>query len=174
MALTHTNAPTVELCSLTARGREDFLAQWIVDDAVFELIFVSHGDRDSEDGKAVNVVRRAVEGVDNPLEVVRTLSAALFSEYRVIGVVLVNDLDDGLLSAMIDLRHELVSTLVRDLEPVKLVQMTNHDVARLACGLHRDIDHCVHRFVRPEGVRDWQAGWPGTGRIHAWPEKRSH
>ena len=76
MALAHPNAPTVQLRTLTARGRENLLPQRIVNDAVLELILMPDGDRDREDWETVYEIRRTVERVDDPLELVRALLPA--------------------------------------------------------------------------------------------------
>ena len=87
-ALADANAAAVELRALAAARREDLLPQRIVDDAVLELAFARDADRDRKLREAVQVVRRAVERIDDPLVLVLAGRAALLGEDRVIGVVI--------------------------------------------------------------------------------------
>ena len=88
----------VDLRAFAARGREQFLPQRIVDDAVFHAAAPLHGDRHSELRKAVQEIGGAVERIDDPDEfavcTAAVALAAFLGENRVIGIVLANGLDD--------------------------------------------------------------------------------
>ena len=89
------NPFAVDLCALTARCGEEFLTQRIVDHAVFHAAATLHADRDRELRKAVHEIRRAIEWIDDPDEfVVLAFGAAFLGEDRVIGIVLVDGVDD--------------------------------------------------------------------------------
>ncbi len=113
-ALAHADLVAVELRALAAARAEDLLAQRIVDDAVLDLARARDGDRHGEHRKAVHVVRRAVERIDDPLILVVAARAALLGEDRVLGIVVADDLDDRFLGRAIDLSDELVAALLLD------------------------------------------------------------
>ena len=121
-ALADANAPAVELRALAAARREDLLAQRVVDDAVLELALARDADRHRELREAVQVVRRAVERIDDPLVLVVAARAAFLGEDRVLGVVVADDLDDRGLGGLVDLRDELVAAFLDDLERLELVE----------------------------------------------------
>ena len=87
-ALADANAAAVELRALAAARREDLLPQRIVDDAVLELAFARDADRHGKLREAVQIVRRAVERIDDPLVFVLAGRAAFLGEDRVLGIVI--------------------------------------------------------------------------------------
>ena len=101
-------------------------------------------DRDGELREAVQVVRRAVERIDDPLVLVVAGRAAFFGEDRVIGVVILDDLDDRGFGGLVDLRDEFVAAFLDDLERLELVHLANHDLAGAARRANCNVDHAVH------------------------------
>jgi hypothetical protein len=139
-----TNGSAIELRALAPARRKDLLPQRIVDDAVLELAFARDADRDRKLRKTVQVVRRAVERVDDPLIFVLARGAALLGEDCMIGVVVADDLDDRGLRHLVDLRDELVAALLDDLQRFELVHLANHDLAGAPRRTNCDVDHAVH------------------------------
>ena len=89
-------------------------------------------------------IGRAVERVDYPLIFVRALLATFLGQYRVLGIVIVDDLDNGFLGAVIDFGHVFVAILLGDFERLELVELPNHEFACPTGSAHCDIDHTVH------------------------------
>src|SRR6185436_19207737 len=143
-ALADANAAPVELRALAAARREDLLPQRIVDDAVLELAVARNADRDRELRKAVQIVRRAVEWIDDPLILVVARGAALLGEDCVIGIVIADDLDDRGFGGLVDLRDELVAAFLDDFERLELVHVANHDLSGAPRRSNCDVDHAVH------------------------------
>src|SRR5690606_1494983 len=140
----HPNPPSVELRAFSARRGKDFLPQRVVDDRMLQLAAI--GDRDGyrEDRESVHVVRRAVERIDDPRILVLADRAALLGEDRVIGVVILDDPDEGFLGKQLDLRAVVVPALIRDLQGVELVPLANHHFAGAPGCADTDVDHTVH------------------------------
>ena len=134
----------VELRALAAAGRENLLPQRVVNDAVLELALASDADRHGELREAVQVVRRSVERIDDPLILVVAGRAAFLGEDRMVGIVVADDLDDRGFGGLIDLRDELVAAFLDDLERLELVHLANHDLAGAARRANCDVDHAVH------------------------------
>ena len=61
-----------------------------------------------------------------------------------IGVVILDDLDDRGLGGLVDLRDELVAAFLDDLERLELVHLANHDLAGAAGRANCNVDHAVH------------------------------
>src|SRR5690606_14572548 len=66
-ALADADAAAVELRTLPAARAEDLLAERVVDDAVLKLAALRYRDRHGKHRESVQVVRRAVERIDDPL-----------------------------------------------------------------------------------------------------------
>src|SRR5947208_1468657 len=68
----------------------------------------SHGDSHAEHRKAVQVVRRAVEGIDDPAHATRALaSAPLLTQHAVVGALLLEGADDQRLRRPVDGGHHV-------------------------------------------------------------------
>src|SRR5262245_23816225 len=92
--LAHADPASIELCAVAARGREQLLPHRIVDDAVLETAAVLDRDRDREDREPVQEVGRAVEGIDDPDELVAAAASALLAEKTMVGMRPADGLDD--------------------------------------------------------------------------------
>ena len=167
ITLTDANPATVELGTLTARRGEDLLAQRVVDDTVLELSAVAHGDRYGELWESMNVVGRPVEGIDDPFVFMVALPTALLGKDRVVGIEVVNDLDNRCLGEVIDLGDELVAALLGDLQRIELIEVPNHQLTGPPGGLDSDVDHGVHRDSRLRAFVRLKAAAQGGSRIHA-------
>lgn len=69
----YTNAPVIELGATAAGCGEKLLSHRVVDDALFQAAFVEQPDGHGEYGKAVEEVGGAIEGVNDPLELIAAL-----------------------------------------------------------------------------------------------------
>ena len=107
-ASTDTDAAPVQLGALSPNCGEHFLAGWIVNDADFKTAFDTQPDRDCENGKSMDEIRRAVERVDDPLKIAAAAGTTLLGQYRVLGVALVDGLDNNLLSRVINLCYIII------------------------------------------------------------------
>ena len=92
----------------------------------------------------MQVVGRAVERVDHPLEVVLAVHAAFFCEYRVTRVGPANDVDDGLLGVSIDFADIVVHLLLGNGQCVEAVERAHDDATGLSCGAYRNSYRGVH------------------------------
>src|SRR4029079_889995 len=62
----HADAPVVEESARAPRGREELVAVRIVDHGLARLAFVEQADRDAVLWKAMQEIRGAVQGIDDP------------------------------------------------------------------------------------------------------------
>ena len=70
--------------------------------------------------------------------------AVLFAEDAVIGVGLVQHVDDRVFGVAIDVGDEIVALLFDDVQRVDPVHRANDDLTRAAAGAECHVDHCVH------------------------------
>ncbi len=121
----------------------------IDDHRVFEAIAVLQPDRHGEVRDAVQIVRGAVEWIDDP-RVFGTCErlAALFADDAVIRIGLVQDVDDGVFAIAVDVGDEIVARFLFDVQRVDAVHRAHHDLARPASGAKRHVDHCMHEQER--------------------------
>src|SRR5208282_3288216 len=75
----------LELRAVAAGSGEEFLAHGIVDDRMLQAAAVLERDRYGEGRETVQEIRRAVERIDDPDELIVAAAAALFGEKRVVG-----------------------------------------------------------------------------------------
>jgi hypothetical protein len=85
------------LGALSANCSEHFLTGWVVNDTDFKTAFDTQPNRDCENGKFMDEIRRAVERVDDPLKIAAAGAATFLRQYRVLGIALVDGLDNYLL-----------------------------------------------------------------------------
>ncbi len=93
------------------RGREDFLAHRIVDDPGEDFLFfpAPHRDRNAEVRDAVEIIHRAVQRIDDPLEFAVGISAhAFLAVDRVVGETREDDLRDEFLRALVEFEFDVV------------------------------------------------------------------
>ena len=95
----------------------------------------------------MQIIRRSVERIDDPLVLGRAGRAALFREYGVTGIGFVQRGDDRLLGLPIDFGHEVVCGFLSNCEQVEVAGGAVDNVARAARGLHRGVQHRMHGFV---------------------------
>ncbi len=111
--------PALELRTVAARGGEELLTHGIVDHRVLQPPAVFDRDRDSEGWKAVQEIRRAIEGVDDPEVFALAAAAALLGENCVIRVAAADDGDDLRLGLAVDVRDEVVAALAVDFQGIE-------------------------------------------------------
>ena len=96
----------------------------------------------------MKIVGGAVQRVDDPLVLVLAPRSALFGQDRMLGMVLVDHVDDGLFRQPVHFADKLVAPLVHNLQRLQPIDVAHHDGAGFAGGANGDIDHCVHRDLR--------------------------
>ena len=141
--LAHAHAVIFQMRASAARCCEDLLPHRIVDHADLELAALLGRDRDREHGEAVQEIGRAVERIDDPERVVVAAAAALLGEDGVLGVVLMNDFDDGPLGGAVDLTDVVVASFEVTLRALQTRQAADDDFAarRAAVG---DVEERMH------------------------------
>ena len=139
------NALAVELRAFAARGREQFLAHRVVHDRVLHAAATLHADRDCELRKAVQVIRGAVERVDDPHELVVVAALAAFlGEEGVLRIKPTHGLDDVPLRRQVDLGDEVVLALGAHFEAVHPVDAADDDLPGAQRGFDGDVQQRLH------------------------------
>src|SRR5437762_1478119 len=94
-----------------ALGGEEQLAQRFIDDAGDDLVAIAQRDRDRPNRKVLQVVRRAVERIDDPCAIAHRLGAvsAFLTEADVIRTPLIDERDDRQLALAIGGRDPVVA-----------------------------------------------------------------
>ena len=110
---------------------------------MLDSAFLSQSDRNSIVGDVVQKVGGAIEGIDDPLKFTAgfgELFTTLFSEYFVIGVCLMNDIDDGILGALVDIADEVIGAFFTGFDLVHVIHgLVDDSTTGTRCG-HRDIN----------------------------------
>src|SRR3546814_4526800 len=70
----HTNTPIVQEGTAATAGGKQFVARRIVDYGLRHLAALRQGNRDGIDGQPMNKVGRAVQRIDDPLELSRLVA----------------------------------------------------------------------------------------------------
>jgi hypothetical protein len=124
----------------TTRGREQLVAQRVVDDAEHETGVVLARDahrplRDSEDE-----IRRAVERIDDPAPAARAgREAGLLAEDRILRVRRADRTHDDLLGRAIGVGHQIRRARLRSDPGARLIEAFAQQRARGARGLDREV-----------------------------------
>ena len=71
----------------------------------------------------MQVVGRPVERIDDPHGIGFTLLAGFLGEDRMVGIVVLDDFDDGGLGGAVDIADEIVMAFLLNLELVELVEI---------------------------------------------------
>ena len=104
----------------------------------------------------MKIVRGAVERIDDPRVFGAGERLAVFlAEDAVIGIRLVQYLDDRVFGVAVDVGDEIVALLLDDVQRVDAIHRAHHDLTRAAAGAKRHVDHCVHE--RKGGVVEGRA-----------------
>jgi hypothetical protein len=133
------HAAIVQEGAAPLRGGEQLVLGRVVDDAVRHGAAVLDADRDAVLRKAVDEIRGAVQRVDDPAEFVRVDGAGLLGEDRVVGVRLVDDVDDRGLGGLVDLGDEVVGALRAHHELRAVERGAVDDRAGAPRRFHRDV-----------------------------------
>jgi hypothetical protein len=89
------------------------------DGGVGNRAVLDDGDAGAEHRVRLHVVRRAIDGIEQPgTPVLRYGSASLFGEYGVVGVALLDGVHHQLLAQEVDLGYEVLRSLLPDLTRV--------------------------------------------------------
>jgi len=129
-------------CAGAVLGGEEEVAQRLVDHAGDGLAVLAQPDRDTPHRKVLEVVRRAVERVDDPrargLAVAR--AAALLAQEPVVGTLLADRGHDGLLALAVGIGDPVVARLeVRVLAP-EVLPVAEQDGGALSRGVNGEIE----------------------------------
>jgi hypothetical protein len=100
-----------------------------------------HTNRNRKHREAVQVIGGAVERINDPDSVGSrvTALAGLFGDDRMLGIVLLNDVDDSALGGTICLADVIVMAFDLDFEPFQLDQVSDQHGTCTARGHYRDI-----------------------------------
>ena len=156
MPVADANPFAIQLRAGAARRRELFIANRIDDHRVFEATAILGADRHAEVRNPVKIVGGAVERIDDPRVFGAGERFAIFlAENAVIGIRLVQYLDDRVFRIAVDVGHEIVALLFDDVQRVDAIHRAHHDLSRATAGAKRHVDHCVHerRVVFRKGAR---------------------
>ena len=134
------DGPTVEGGPAAPGRREELVLHGVVHDADLADPVPLDADRDREVGKAVRVVRRAVERVDDPQEAARPrLPGGLLAYDGIVGARVSDALEDPLLGEPVDLGHEIDLGALR-LDRVGLVDPVALELAHLGRDRDRELE----------------------------------
>jgi len=129
----------------TPAGGKQLIAQGIVDHGVFDAVKVAHGNGYGHLGHAMDEVGGAVQGIDDPFEILALDGAAFFGDDAVLRIGAADDLDDGRLGAAVHLGDIVVVGLAGDSEFGDPVDGAVNQVAGLAGGTNGgDEDGMLH------------------------------
>ena len=123
-----------------ALGGEEQLAQRFIDDAGDDLVAIAQRNRDRPDGKVLQIVRCAVEWIDNPCAIAhrpRAVSAFL-TEADVIRTLLIDERDDRQLALAIGGRDPVVARLRVRIRFSELLPILEKDCGAASRGFHRN------------------------------------
>ena len=146
----NTHAAIVEKCAAAAACGEEFIARGIVDDRVHHLAALAQRDRNRVGGQAVNVVRRAIQGIDHPFiggEFAlggMAVLAGFFGKEEVIRVSSAQHVDNGLFRGPVDFRDIIVGTFSGHLKPLEINAGAVNDRTSAPGSLDGGIKHRVH------------------------------
>src|SRR5262245_45243457 len=101
-------------------------------------------DRDREDRKAMQEIRRAVERIDDPDELVAAAAPALFAEKAVVRMQPADRLDDLAFRHVIDFAHEIVAALRAHAERRHSVDVAYDQVAGATCRANGYVQQWLH------------------------------
>ena len=96
---------------------------------MLETAAVLNGNGYGENRKAMQEIRRAVERVDDPDELVASAAATFLAEKAVVGMRPADRLDDLALRHVVDFAHEVVAALRAHTERRNPVDVANDQVA---------------------------------------------
>ena len=152
LAAGHPDAPLVQKGTGATRSGEQLFMQGIVNNPALQLPAVSQSDRHGKLRETVQVVRRAVQRIDDPLVFVALECAAFLGEDRVVRLGLADRRDDGCLGGAVHFTDEVVAALFGHAECLGAVEGTQQDAAGVACCTDGDIGHGLH------GAREYPKG----------------
>ena len=124
--------------AVTALGHEELVPRGVVDDAEHHVALDLERDRDGEDRQAVRIVRRPVQGIDDPAAPrAAGRRPRLLGEDGIAGERAPEAIDDQRLAARVHLRHEVGGTaLVGDTPDA--VELFPEEMTGGAGGVDRD------------------------------------
>ena len=114
-ALAHTDAAVVHVRTATLGGGEQIVACGVVNDGLFQPALHLQRNADAVEGKAMDEVGGAVQGIDDPDVVgigVTVGGAGLFGQDAMVGVGGEQRVDDDALAVLVYLRHKVVRLLL--------------------------------------------------------------
>lgn len=132
LALGNAQAAIVEVRSAAPAGGKQLVMHRIIDDRVLQAVEMADGNGDADLRHAVDEVGGAIEGVNDPLEVFIGDAAAFLGENPVIGVSAADNLHDGGLCALIDVRDKVIVRLAGDADFIDPVEAAVDDIASFA------------------------------------------
>ena len=141
------NSPAVQLRPVATGCREEFLPNRIVDDSVFHAAVDLHADRYGKHREAMQVIRRAIEGVNDPEMVGLALRTGFLGQDGVIGVVLEDAVDYCLLGRAIGVANVVVMPFLLDLELLEAGHFSNERRASATRRHYGHIKQCVHETI---------------------------
>ena len=132
LALGNAQAAIVEVCSTAAAGGKQLVMHRIIDDRMLQAVKVANGNGDADLWHAVDEVGGAIEGVNDPLEVFIGDAAAFLGEDTMLGVGATDNLHDGRLGALIDVRDKVIVRFAGDADFIDPVEAAVDDIASFA------------------------------------------
>ena len=102
-------------------------------------------DRHRKGREAVQEIRSAVQGIDDPDVLVIAAAAGLLGENRVIRVTAVNRGNDVRLGLAVDVGDEVVAALGVDFDGIEARQAAHNDIAGAAGRAYSNIEERLHK-----------------------------
>ncbi|MNT06613.1 hypothetical protein D3C72_1412890 [compost metagenome] len=142
------HAAVVQERAAATAGGEEFVARGVIDDRLRHLAALRQRDGHGVVGQAVDEVRRAVQGIDDPLEfsLVGTLQPEFLAQHGMVRVSGMQCLDDGLLGGAIDFRDIIARPLASHAESFQIHAGTVDNGAGTPGRLDGDVEHRVHKI----------------------------
>src|SRR5580692_11407533 len=141
----------LQVRAATARGGEDLLPHRVVDHADLQFALMLDRDRYRKHRETVQEIGGAIQWIDDPDRLILTAAATLLGQNGMIGIELVDDLDDLAFGRTVDFADVVVTAFGADFQAVQPYQGANNDFAGATCGAHGNIEQWVHRKIRISG-----------------------
>src|SRR5882757_3701900 len=90
-------------------------------------------------------IRRAIEGIDDPDELIVAAAAAFLGEKCVLRVATANGGDDVGFGLAVDVGDEIVAPLAVDFQGIEARKAAHDQITGAAGGTHADIEEWLHK-----------------------------
>jgi TrmH family RNA methyltransferase len=153
---TDPDSSVIQLRALVTAGSKNLVPQGIKYDSMFYPAPVAHTDGYRETRVAMEKIGRAIKWINNPFELILTLVLGIrglalptfFGENPVIGVQVVNGINDIFFRLPVYFTDKIVPTLFDNRQLVQPIQVTHDDTSGSPRGFNANINNRVHLFFQ--------------------------